>query len=103
MCVAELDAVGEMLEGRRHAAIHVLRIGETTQCTRLPFRGIHPLGSCKSLFMFATASSQIAFRKMEIAAEIVSLGQCLVVSERDRQRFTLGECGKYIVHPASQP
>ena len=40
MRVAEIDAAVEMPQRRRHAAIHILRVRQTAQRARLPFRRI---------------------------------------------------------------
>jgi hypothetical protein len=38
MRVAKRDAIGKVLERRRHMAIHILRVGQTAQRPGLPFR-----------------------------------------------------------------
>ena len=95
--VAESDAIGEMAQRRRHAAVHILRVGETAERAGLPFRRIDPPRRLERAFVLAATGRQLAASEMEVAAKIVNLGQRAIVEVCDRQRLRLGQRGKRVV------
>ena len=55
MRLAEIDTIGKMTKRRRHSTIHILRVSEATQRTRLPFGRRCALCSIKRQLMLAAA------------------------------------------------
>ena len=80
-----------MAQRRRHAAIHILRVGETAERPGLPFWRVDPPRRLERAFVFAAAGRQLAAREMEVAAKIVNFGQRAIVEVCGRQRLRLGQ------------
>jgi hypothetical protein len=95
--VAESDAIGEMAQRRRHAAVQVLGVGETAERASLPFRRIDPPRRLERAFVFAATGRQLASREMEVAAKIVNLGQRAIVEACGGERLRLGQRRKGVV------
>jgi hypothetical protein len=95
--IAEVDAIGEMTQGRRHAAVHILGVGETAQRARLPFRRVDPPRRFERAFVFVATRRQFTANEMEVAAKIVNLRQRAIIEVRGRQRFGLRQGGKGVV------
>ncbi len=102
MGVAESDAIGEMAQRGRHAAVEVLGVGETAERPSLPFWRIDPPRRLERAFVFAATGRQLGAREMEVAAKIVNLGQRAIVEVCGGQRLRLGQCGKGVVKPRDE-
>ena len=91
-----------MGKGRCHAAVHILRIRQTTEGSGLPFRRFDAPGGIESQLVFAATLSQLPTCKMQIAAEIVDFCESAIVAERECQRLSLRQAGEGIVRPCNQ-
>ena len=102
MRLAEIDTIGKMTKRRRHSTIHIVRVSEATQRTRLPFGRRCALCSIKRQLVLAAALAKASARKMQIAPDVVDFSQSAVVTTQPRQRFGLGQSRKGIVPAIGQ-
>ena len=102
ICFAKINTIGKVGKCRCHAAVHVLRIRQTTEGSGLPFRRFDAPGGLESQLVFAAALGQLPTCKMQIAAEVVDFCESAIVAECECQRLGLRQAGEGIVRPGNQ-
>ena len=103
MRVAESDAIGEMTQRRRHATVHILRVGETAEGARLPFRRVDPPRRGKREFVFAATGRQSAAGEIEVSAKVINLREDAIVEVDDRQRLRFSQGRKRVIDTRDKP
>ena len=92
--VAESNAVGEMAQRGRHAAVHILRVGKPAERPRLPFRRVDSPRRVEGALVLASARLQLAASEMEAAAKVVNFCERAIIEVGGGQRFGLSEGGE---------
>ena len=100
--LAKRNAIGEMAQRGRHAAIHILRVGETAQRPGLPLGRVDPPRRLERAFVLGAARRQLAAREMEVAAKVVNFGERAIIEIGGRRWFGLSEGGKGVVQPGDE-
>ena len=92
-----------MSEGRRHAAVQVLGVGEPAQRPRPPFGRAEAQRHLEGGGVLHSARFEFAARKTQIAAEVMYLGERAIVGGGASRQLGFGQRGESVIDSSEQP
>ena len=101
--LVQLDAFRKQFERRGHAAVQILRVGKAAERVRPPFRRIEPQRDLERGRVLVSARIKLAAGKVQIAAQVVNLGERAVGGGGARRRLGFRQRSEGVVELGEQP
>ena len=80
-----------------------MRVGETAEGARLPFRRVNPPRRGKREFVFSATGRQSAAGEMEVSAKVMNFREDAIVEIYDRQRLRFSQGRKGVIDTRDKP